>query len=83
MEKYSQKVIDKLDEQGLRSVDCLDILDICHKYVQEQKKEVKINALKGMAKLYTEMRTAQESKNFKDSKKIQKQLDNACKKILK
>lgn len=83
MEKYSQQVIDKLDAQGLRSVDCLDILDICHKYVDEQKKQIKISAVKGMAKLYTELRTAQDSKNFNDAKKIQKQLDNACKKILK
>ena len=83
MEKYSQEVIDKLDAQGLRSVDCLDILDICHKYVEQQKKEIKISAVKGMAKLYMEYRTAQKSKNFKNAEKIQKQLDNACKQILK
>ena len=83
MEKYSQQVIDKLDEQGLRSVDCLDILDICHKYVEGETKVIKMKAVKGFAQLYTDLRTAQKSKNFTDSNRIQKQLDEACKKILK
>ena len=56
-----------------------DILKVFNK----KKKDIKMKAVKGFAQLYTDLRTAQKSKNFTESEKIQKQLDEACRKVLK
>ena len=62
---------------GKHEVD--DILKVFNK----KKKDIKMKAVKGFAQLYTDLRTAQKSKNFTESEKIQKQLDEACRKVLK
>ena len=83
MQNYSKDVIDKLKAQGLRSSDCIEILDICNKYVEEHSKVIKIEGVKGMMQLYYDMRKAQQSKDFQQARLIQGTLDKACKQVLR
>lgn len=77
--KYNQDVLDKLDGYGLRSSDSLDILDICHRYVDKEKNKIKIASVKGFAKLVKEMRMIQQVGG--NASKQEKVIDETLKKI--
>ena len=80
---YSQEIIDKLDETNpqLRSSDILDILDVCNQYIEKEKRQIKIQAVKSYCRLVSDYLTAIDTKSEK-AKQIEKKLRLTVKQVL-
>lgn len=83
MIEYRERIIDHLDKQcpQLRSVDILDILEICEKYLETNRQAIGVKASKDYARLIDSYFQAKDQ-DRNELKQLEKQSRGATRAIL-